>query len=335
MPTLAFDIGGSVLRCGVVEENGDLHDTRRLSIPSAFNGHPAPLVWRKILMAMKAYCLEHAALDGSAAIAISFPGPIRDRRYPVSAPTVAGTEPPPPDIAALLYEWTGRNVWILNDVSAAAWHISTRIDADPFMVVTISSGIGSKIFHRAAGAHVFDDVPYGGEIGHLVVDRSHEAPACNCGGQGHLGAIASGRGTEALARRAARDDPAAFAQSQCARTFGATPSTITNEDHLVPAALNDDVWVWSVVSKAMEPLAQTLSSATHAIGLKRIIIIGGFALGLGQRYVRELTRQMRTHCDGGRCGASVDDLLMLWDVDDEPCLRGAGTFGRAMEAVTP
>ena len=159
MSTLAFDIGGSVLRGGIVEANGDLHDLRRWSIPNAFEGHPVPLVWRKILMAMKAYCLEHnAAVDRSAAIAISFPGPIRERRYPVSAPTVAGTEPPPPDIVALLYAWTGRNVWILNDVSAAAWHISTRIDTDPFMVVTISSGIGSKIFHRATRAHVFDDV---------------------------------------------------------------------------------------------------------------------------------------------------------------------------------
>ena len=104
----------------------------------------------------------------------------------------------------------------LNDVSAAAWYLSSRTRARRFLVVTVSSGIGSKLFDRDHPAGVIDDPPYAGEIGHVVVDPGDDAPLCGCGGRGHLGAISSGRGTERLAR-----ERAAF-------------PTLTNEEHLAP-----------------------------------------------------------------------------------------------------
>lgn len=320
------------MRSGIVDENGELHQLRKHEIPSAFNGYSTSDIWNGILHAMRTDCDEHASLlPSGAGIVVAFPGPVRERRYPLCAPTVAGETPYVPDIAGQLAQWTGRTVWLLNDVSAAAWHIGTHLDADPFMVVTVSSGIGSKMFHRAGGGHVFDEIWYGGEIGHLVVDASPDAVACSCGGAGHLGAIASGRGTQMLARRIALSDPAAFERSLCATQFAAHPDGITNEAHLVPAAVRGDEWSWAVVRCAMQPLAQTLAAVTQAAGLKRIVIIGGFALELGQRYIDELARAMSVYCDGGVCSAAVDDLLLLWAFDDEPCLRGAGAFGNMME----
>ena len=151
----------------------------------------------------------------------------------MDAPTVAGSTAALPDLQSILVNRTGRAVHILNDISAAAWQVSTTLAAKRFMVVTVSSGIGSKIFDRSSSQGVLDDVPYAGEIGHLTVDEAPDAPRCDCGGSGHLGAIASGRGIERQARRLAQSDPA-FRQSVCALQLGGIPETLNNEEHLVP-----------------------------------------------------------------------------------------------------
>src|SRR5205823_8314994 len=136
-------------------------------------------------------------------------------------------------------------------------HVSRCLPCRRFMVVTVSSGIGSKIFDAGNARGVIDDLPYAGEIGHAKADESDDAPACDCGGKGHLGAIASGRGILRYAKRVAAIDPA-FLQSMCAGHFGATPGSLTNEDHLVPAAQLGDPWALNVVRHCTAPLARVL-----------------------------------------------------------------------------
>jgi predicted NBD/HSP70 family sugar kinase len=166
------------------------------------------------------------------------------------------------ELARNVTERPGASVSMSSDavrlISAAAWHVSQTVAARRFMVVTVSSGIGSKIFDRCYPNGVLDDVVYAGEIGHLVVDQTPGAPQCDCGGSGHLGAIASGSGIERQARRLAHSDPS-FLQSACALRFGATPGNLNNEEHLVPAARLRDAWALGVVRQCTEPLAQVLS----------------------------------------------------------------------------
>ena len=115
------------------------------------------------------------------------------------------------------------------------------------MVVTISSGIGSKIFDRKHPSGVIDSPAWAGEIGHVIADESPDAPRCDCGGLGHLGAIASGRGIERAARRCAMGEPDSFARSMCAVLYGATAFTLNNEEHIVPAAMSGDKWCLEVI----------------------------------------------------------------------------------------
>ncbi|MCH8855553.1 MAG: ROK family protein, partial [Proteobacteria bacterium] len=72
--------------------------------------------------------------------------------------------------------------------------------------------MGHKVFlggEPAVGPH-----GRGGEMGHLRVDFTESAPRCECGGVGHLGAIASGRGTLMEAIRRADADATGFEASQ-------------------------------------------------------------------------------------------------------------------------
>jgi glucokinase len=195
------------------------------------------------------------------------------------------------------------------------------------MVVTVSSGIGSKIYDRKHSDRVLDSPAWAGEIGHVVVDDSPAAPVCDCGAAGHLGAIASGRGVERYARRAAAAHPAAFDASALASRFGATAGELTNEAHLVPAALAGDPWTLMIVRKATQPLARLLVHTAVATGLDQIIIIGGFALALGDVYRGLLRTEMARYSRYPLVDTALDTMLELGNFADEACLLGAVTFG--------
>jgi predicted NBD/HSP70 family sugar kinase len=330
---LVFDLGGTYLRCGLWTIDGGISAPSKMRIENFANGHDSRTIWNKLLCRIQSYEIQVQTLaDARAPIVIAFPGPIRDRRQILSAPTVLGVDNAIPDLVKELERRTGRSVYILNDMSAAAWHFSVNTTVSRFMIVTVSSGIGSKIFDKLHPAGVIDFPAWAGEIGHVVVDDRPDAPMCDCGGPGHLGAIASGRGIERAARRHAAQDPQAFALSACATRFAATTSNLNNEDHIVPAALAGDVWCREVIRCATKPLARVILTVILGAGLERVKIIGGFALSLGPLYLQILREALIAGCQYSALDDQVASLVELGSVSEEACLMGAGEFARQVLA---
>lgn len=334
MQAIIFDLGGTHLRCAAVDEAGRLQAIEKKRIASFIHGDKPEAIWQKIISAIAAFeSAMKARLSPEAPIVISFPGPVAPPSTILSAPTVVGEDTAIPDLVAELAGRTGRRTYILNDISAATWHISRLVDFNRFMVITISSGIGSKIFDRHHRRGVLDDVVYGGEIGHAKVDFATSAMMCDCGGFGHLGAISSGRGIERFARRRAGEDPKRFEASICARRFDATANTLNNEDHLVPAALLGDDWALDVIRECTRPLARALVTTALAVGLEKVIIIGGFALRLGAVYLDILRPLLKSECDYSLIKDYAAELVMLGDAQEEACLEGAAVYARLRQAA--
>jgi predicted NBD/HSP70 family sugar kinase len=324
MPALLADLGGTHLRLGIWPEAAEPQVIVRRRIRTFVDGIASRQIWHNIMTSI----VEFAAgmrqqISDAAPVVISFPGPVVHGSRLVNAPTVAGASSALPDLQSIIAGRTGRTVYVLNDVSAAAWHLSRRIEARRFMVVTVSSGIGSKIFDRDHSRGVIDEVPYAGEIGHATVDETAGAPVCDCGGRGHLGAVSSGRGILRFARRTALSD-ASFQTSLCAQRFRATAGALSNERHLVPAAKAGDAWALRMVRQSTEPLARVLLHCVMAAGLERVAVIGGFALSLGDVYLDILRDGMAKRCDYPVLVEHLNDLLVLGD--DDACLLGAAAF---------
>ncbi|MGA8098146.1 MAG: ROK family protein [Candidatus Cybelea sp.] len=329
MPVIVVDAGGTYLRFGVADDAGELHMYSRRRIPNSQSYFGCPSVWESIVEWTTRYVREvECEVQTGDAIALALPGPIVDGRRLVAAPTITGRYQSLPDIAGALATETGRKIYLLNDVSAAAWYLSEHLDAQRFFVVTVSSGIGGKLFDRRHPEGVFDSPEYAGEIGHIVVELEPDAPRCDCGGRGHLGGISSGRGTELLARRLARTESEWFGNSAIGRRF-VEPELITNEEHLVPAALRGDRWALSVIERAARPLAQVLSVLTASLGLDRIVVIGGFAQRLGAAYKNALCTNMSELLSARAFARVADDLVCVWNDGEEVCLAGAATFYQA------
>jgi glucokinase len=327
MLAVVFDIGGTYLRAAVAYPDGTLTRIHKERIKSHAAEHAKVVIWESVLVAMERFVDSVKVEAPSAPLVVAFPGPIGNGMRVLSAPTLHGSGFRR-DVAEELRARTGRPVHLLNDVAAAAWYLSAHIDAGRFMVVTVSSGIGSKVFDRRHPAGVLDDLPHGGEIGHCGVDFSEDALLCDCGRRGHLGAIASGRGVERTARALAQRDVTAFNRSICVGQFGATPVTLSNEHHLVPAARLGDRWALSVLRECTVPLARMLAAIFLGVGLERIVVIGGFASALGSQYLRILQEEFRRASDYELLDDCHSVIIELRDTDEETCLLGAAAYVR-------
>jgi glucokinase len=303
-----FDLGGTHLRCGVDDGDDSLQGVERIRI--------AGLPWDDVAASMRAYMSRAIERFGFVErIAFAFPGPIDDRGVALTAPTL-GLQSVPVDLSRVFADLCDAPVHVLNDVSAAAWYLADTADDERFIVVTVSSGIGAKICDRTRKRPVFDDAPFGGEIGHLTIDFSDSAPVCDCGERGHLGAIASGRGIERHVRAAA----------------GAA-AILTNEDDIAPAVRAGDTWMLARVREATAPLGAVLATVVQSCGLQRILLIGGFARMAGAPYMALLEEEVLRRIAPARFGKPPAPLVQMPDTDDDVCLRGAAVFARAQESA--
>ena len=327
------DLGGTFLRCAIVFADGSIGTIERFRLGGDALSRTSD-IWTEVIDAIAGYVDRHyAKIPPSATIAFAFPGPIAGGKI-TSAPTVLGGETVTPDVRSLLAARTRREVIVVNDVSAAAWYFGDRISADRFVVVTVSSGIGAKIFDRRHPLGVLDDVPWSGEIGHLVVENHPDAPICDCGGLGHLGALSSARGFERQARLAAAIDPASFSRSANVTHFGATPATLNNEEHLVPALRADDPWSLALLRSAIRPLAQVLRILCVGSGLDAIVLMGGFVEALGEPYAALVRDAVGMLSDCGPARPDMPTPIFLVGAGEEPSLIGAAAYARAYRLVS-
>ncbi len=334
MAAILFDLGGTHMRCAVAPEcppHSKLTLTRieKRAIPNFLNSGSAKDIWTGVLQMITDYVDSVADIAGAEfPIVLAFPGPVDAQGRILAAPTISGERPAVTNLGSEVSRVTGRRTSVLNDMSAAAWLFSSTSAAKRFIIVTISSGIGSKVFDRGSELGVIDDVPYAGEIGHVVVDSSPDAPKCDCGGRGHLGAIASGRGIERAARHHAELDPARFADSFAASKLGATATTLRNETHLVPAALAGDRWALEVIRRNTQPLGKCLALVTAALGLDQIAIMGGFAQSLGPVYIQLLQETMMDQSSFKGFPKFDSNFIHMCSTGEEVCLWGTATYAQ-------
>jgi 3-dehydroquinate synthetase/predicted NBD/HSP70 family sugar kinase len=320
---LVFDVGGTRLRGGIYSTAGDrLIRWKEIPTPSfrALATRDAEAVRRALRQDLGR--LGKSLLDGRspASVSIAFAGPVDSAGRLLAAPTVWGDARSGPislrdELAPL---WPTASVVVMNDVTAAGYRYLRRPDEN-LCVVTVSSGIGHKVF--VDGRPVLGPSGRGGEIGHWRVDDSAEAPHCECGGRGHLGALASGAAALHQVTRLAKQDPDAFQASELGRTLGTAIQELDNRE-LVRCFLEGDPFARRVIRQMAEPLGRALAAIHLAVGTERFVIFGGFATALGPDY-----RDLVSHAAAGAgwdLGADWQGMLELGCADGLDGIVGAG-----------
>ncbi|MFH9422937.1 ROK family protein [Streptomyces sp. NPDC017529] len=326
MRCIVADVGGTTLRTAVWDgTTGTLSGVRRTPVRGTGGADAADVrqVQRTVLdqLAQEIQAVRAAPEgQGAEAVGIAFAGPVTAAGVVTGAPTVWGGGGPALPLAELLGQRTGLPVTVVNDTTAAAWRYASP-GGPSFCLFTVSSGISNKVFHN--GEVLVGADGHGGELGHLPCDTSPGAPRCDCGGRGHLGALASGRGILAGARRRAGDLPSAFAASRLAALCDGDPGRLTNEA-LVQAVRAGDGFATDVLRAGLAHLAHALTSVFLTTGIRSYVFVGGFAQAVGERFTELLAEQLlRVGCFG-LTERETRDMLRLGLPDDDHGLVGAG-----------
>ena len=180
---LAFDVGGTTTRCGLVAD-GTLRS--RLARPTAAGDGLAETL---AAMAVEVATSGGSSLEHALPIGVSVPGPLSaDRRRVAFTGNVRLRDYP---LADLLEEQTGFPVVMDDDANCAALaeaRFGAARGTGSSVTIVVGTGVGSGIvldgeLHR--GFHAL-----AGEIGHMRV--AADGRTCSCGGRGCLEAMANG-----------------------------------------------------------------------------------------------------------------------------------------------
>jgi len=322
---LVFDIGGTNLRAAIYDPaTNEL--TKRASKPTPNHLQHPDLATGEILRLVieRMDDLAEALLDGDvpANVTVAFAGPLNEHNQIRAAPTVWGrTESPPVDLLAdLKMLWPAPRIHLFNDVTAAGYRY-LQDQNESLCMVTVGSGIGNKVFIN--GRPFTGPCGRGGEIGHIVVDHADDAVVCDCGGRGHLGGIASGRGTLATARRWAERDPNSYSKSALHGLSQGQPSAIENS-HIVDSFHNGDLWTTQIIRYVAGKLGNVLAQMHQSIGIERFVIFGGYGTALGEPYRKLLVESAANDCWSS--GQGWERMIELGADDDDSGLLGAGRF---------
>lgn len=275
---------------------------------------------------------------------------------------------------------------VVNDVSAAAWRYK---EEERFYVITVSTGLGNKVFTMDSTNPFRIDIDrqgLGGEMGHVVVDPVAAAkavelaqemasqngdifagsllgkyakntvsnitvtflgqavnarddfalrileeagvPYCECGNIADLCSYSSGPGTLQIVQMMARAMPDEFGKSELARHAKGSPRNITTQ-HIAAAAQVGDTFTLRALDKTTAYLAHRILQLSADLGLGKFIIIGGFAVGVGEPYLRALQDNLVRLCHSSGFFTEWDEggirgLVRLGNNDNCDGLIGMG-----------
>lgn len=320
MSILVFDLGGTLLRAGLVREGRLVAQARLPSETVRGAGDFMPRLERAV-SDLAAEVLGGGAPD---AVSMAVPGPVHDgvvERLPsLVGPSYEGGV----DFAALARRlWPGRPVFVCNDLTAAGHLYVSRGHRD-FGVLTLGSGVGGKLF--IDGKPLLGRLGFGGEIGHWRVPGA-PLTACDCGGRGHLSGLSSGRGSLRLAQWRAGEDPGAFQASAAAAACGGDAARLTPEQ-LVQAFHAGDPWAVASLDASADHLGAALAAMALAAGLELFFLTGGFAVAAGEPFRAKVAAAAETYA--WRTGQDWDAAVRLAERDEEPGLLGAAAYALAM-----
>lgn len=328
MKAIVIDIGGTNFRVGIFNKKQKIEYLKKFNTPNFINNKGISIKKLQKLLIEKITTVveEYRKKFNLSLVGLSFPGPITNSGIVRKAATVWGKNgqnyPLLKNLKAKMPEIT----WVVaNDITAAVeryGQMDRYKDIDYLTVITISSGVGNKVYDIKNHSVILDKMSIGGELGHVQYDLSKNAPICECGCKGHIACFSSGRAAEKLAKEMAKQHTESFNKSilkRLAKKIGA----ITNEQ-IVKAAREKDKFTLSIVNKVTSPIAYSIGYLSGAIGVNKFIMVGGFALNLGEIYLSSLRSNLKKIEFFNRGPMEIEGLVELGINDDCDCLIGIG-----------
>ncbi|MCD0470394.1 ROK family protein [Flavobacterium sp. JAS] len=264
---IGIDIGGSSLKCGVVNELGEILFSFIVSLKDVkTKDEIITLISNAITQ-----CTDQLK-EPIVGIGIGFPGLIEDDVIVGGGVNLPAFEQLP--LGKILKDLTGHNVVIDNDANLmglAELIYGAAKDSTDAVFLTIGTGIGGAIMINKGLYSGFKN--RGGELGHTVIQQN--GILCNCGGRGCLETYAS---VTALINYYKTQNTAAEKNID-GKTI--IEKYLSGEDHAV-----------KTMQHHFDYLAAGIVNFVNIFSPQKVIIGGGISEA-GQFYIDELTQRVK------------------------------------------
>ena len=277
---VGIDIGGTSAKIGLFSQDGTMEGFAK--VPTAESrGDELPARFVSGLEGLLA--ANDVAIEDVAGVGIDVPGPVAADGNVTMLPNleldVVGL------VDMLKAAFPQARVAVCNDVNAAAlgelWQGSAK-DAKDFVLVALGTGVGAGVV--VDGKLVAGAFGAGGEMGHLIVNRS-ETEMCGCGKRGCLEQYASASGVVRVYRH------------ECAEC-GITPVELdgpTDTLSVFEAYQAGDEAAVAAVSTMCDSLGFALAQVSNVIDPGLYLIGGGLGEGF-DLFAHELRSAFRAYC---------------------------------------
>jgi len=263
--TLAFDLGGTNLRCAIVTSDGEIQTEER-ALTEGERGVDVVIEHMAELIEQVA---SHGGLGSNVPVGVAAPGPLDPNTGIVRfSPNLAGWTDVP--LRGRLEDLTGRTVHLGNDANSAAlgeFYFGSARDAQHLVYIALGTGVGGGVISEGK---LIDGVNgLGGELGHTCVNL--DGPRCSCGASGCVEAYCSGwaiaRDGQALVRAG---------RGSAIRAAANNPDEI-DARAVSEAAERGDEGALLILERAGHALGAALASFANVFNPEMIVIGGGLA----------------------------------------------------------
>lgn len=280
---VGIDLGGTKILAGVVDADNQVRGRAKRATPAK---EGAEAILREMVGTVEdAVADAGVRLTDVAAAGVGSPGPLDTERGVIlfSANLAVRDFALGPDLARAL----GRPVLVLNDVRVGGYgefRLGAGKGHSDLIAAFVGTGIGGcvvvdgKVVHGMTGN--------AGEIGHVCVKA--KGPRCGCGRRGCLEALAS---RSAMARRIGK--ALASGRSSLIGEAARYKAEKLKSKELANAYKAGDPLVVKEVHRAAHYLGLGLGGLVNVLGPQLIVVGGGVAVALGERYLDVVRESLR------------------------------------------
>lgn len=199
---IGIDVGGTNLKAGLVDEQGNILATQKMKIASVSDQQS--LAWTLVSMTQELAKTAGVTLDQIASVGLGVPGTVDIHSGSILYTCNLPLRNVP--IRKLFHGYLGMPIYVENDANCAAlaeYFVGAGRSSKRFVTVTLGTGIGGGIVHNGKIYHGANGMA--GEVGHMSIELNGEP--CPCGRKGCWERYASASALKRLTARIMAENP--------------------------------------------------------------------------------------------------------------------------------
>ena len=166
MKYVGVDIGGTNLKAGLADENGQLLAVQKMKVASITDQQS--LAWTIVSLTQELGRVAGVPLDQIASVGVGVPGTVEIRSGTIGYTCNLPLRNVP--LRKLFHHYLAIPLYIENDANCAAlaeYYVGAGRESKRFVTITLGTGVGAGIVHNGKIYHGANGMA--GEAGHMVI----------------------------------------------------------------------------------------------------------------------------------------------------------------------